>query len=116
MKEKKIQKEKPIQVAYIELLNGLKLPFIHLTNKASKRGVYNDCYDKPCLTDFPDLMFAFNGKIFMREFGIEGRNLACKSRQTEKMCWWALNGKVHTLTINNLEGMREDWKNIGLVK
>jgi len=107
--------EKTLQVDYINLLKKLELPFLHLTNKGSRSGVYHDSMGKPCLTDFPDLMFAFNGKMHFREFGIEGRHSDRKSRQLQKMKWWCENGGSTQLIITGEEGMRLDWIDLGLI-
>jgi hypothetical protein len=108
--------EKPLQKKYIDILNTLNLPFIHITNKASRCGVYHDSMGKPCITDFPDLMFSFGGKVYMREFGIEGRHSDRKARQLKIMQWWKLNGDVDIKIINNDDGLIGDCKEIGLIK
>ena len=106
--------EKPLQKEYIRLLNILKLPFVHINNRGQRSGVYRDSSGQPCTKNFPDLMFAYNGKVYQREFGIKGAHLDRKAKQMSKMEWWCVSGGVDILIINNRDGMKEDWRNIGL--
>jgi len=102
-------KELPLQHKYIELLESLGLPYLHIPNRA-----FGKFKTPGCLKDFPDLMFAYNGRVYQREFGVSGRHLERKQRQLAVMTDWASNGNVNILIINNEDGLKEDWKKIGL--
>ena len=108
--------EKPLQDAYIDLLNKLELPWLHIPNRAFSKNarVRYDSLGGPCTKSLPDIMFCFKGKMYFRELGIKGRHLDNKADQLFKMGWWASHCDGDVLIINNEDGMREDWEKIGL--
>ncbi len=110
----KISCEKPLQNDYIALLNIRELPFLHINNKGQKKGVYKDSLGEGCTTNFPDLLFPYNGKFHFREFGVEGRHKGRKSKQLFKAGWWARHGGATVLIINSRKSMEDDWKQLGL--
>lgn len=103
--------EKPLQDRYIELLQTLRVPYIHIPNRAFK-GKYTPL---KCLKDFPDLDFQFNGKRYMREFGIKGRNKDRKILQFEKMLEYEKRG-ADIKIIETENELKADWLLIGLIK
>lgn len=107
--------EKPLQQAYISLLNRLELPFLHLTNAGLKRGTYHDCLGESCVKHLPDLIFPFNGRMYFRELGVEGRHKDRKAKQLFKAGWWAKHCNGDVKIITNEEAMMADWKEIGLI-
>jgi hypothetical protein len=64
---------------------------------------------KSCLTSFPDVIFLYKGKFYMREFGIPGRHMDRKEKQEVEMMKWQKNNsvpveKAKELTPAELEG------------
>lgn len=111
-----MDKEKPLQDLYIDLLNQLELPWLHIPNRAFSKNarIRYDSLGKPCVKSLPDLIFCFKGKMYFRELGIKGRHLDNKTDQIFKSKWWCSHCNGSFLIINNEEGLRADWEKIGL--
>jgi len=99
--------EKPIQQLYIDILNSLGAPYIHINSKGGK-------YQKK---DFPDLLFFYKG-IHLREYGVKGRHSKRKERQLEFMrrCKESSNSKdVSYKLIFTENAAKEDLKEMGII-
>jgi hypothetical protein len=90
----KTEIEKQYQRTLIDLLNKLGVKYIHIPNQIFKaRGLYKSVKH---LKSFPDILFCYNKKTYMIEFGIkEGKTVRHKKRkeeQAEYMKAWECQG------------------------
>lgn len=101
--------EKPIQDLYIRLLDIKDIPWLHIPSRA-----FSTRYRTPHnLKFFPDLLFYFNGQLFLRELGVEGRHKWRKGRQLEVMQKWKKNGADIAVILSE-EAALKDMAAIGL--
>ena len=93
----------------VGILKARGLKYIHLPNRLFKKNYNNAEYKS-----FPDLMFCWQNKTYMREYGIPGRNKDRKQAQWEYMYHWSLEG-VDIKIIWSQEYLMKDFKQIGLI-
>ena len=58
---------------------------------------------------FPDLQFCYGGKVYMREFGENGKHSDRKEKQARRMQHWKENGNCDVLTVYDMETAKKDW-------
>ena len=108
--------EKPFQDYYIQILQKYSIDFVRIPNQAAhgkfasskSTAVFEEKGDQSCIKNFPDLMFCFQGKVYMREFGVKGAHNARKVKQARRMDHWHVNGGIDARTIFSMEEARED--------
>ena len=113
--------EKSFQDWYIYILKIKKIDFFRLNNSTfvKKTNNYNTkaVFEEGARCDkfWPDIEFCFNGKVFMREFGIAGKNKERKRKQGLRMEYWGKNGNVDTKFLMNHFECECDLANIGVL-
>lgn len=114
--------EKEIQDYYLKMCQKYCIDFLRLKNQGFKGkmassksyGVFKE--GSPNDKYFPDMIFVFMGKVFMREFsmrdGKEYKNPERKKKQWERMKHWQDNGHCDILIVDSLELAEKDWQAI----
>ncbi len=103
---------------YIKTFQRLRMDFEHFKNKGLGSGNYfTHAYDEPrsCVKYKPDLEFPFRGKVYQRECGLPGSNMARKAKQNERMKYWHKHGNVDILIVTSTQGAIDDLKRIGIL-
>jgi hypothetical protein len=88
---------------YVAYLVALDIPRFHIPNSA-----FTNRFAGAWGKSFPDIMFAYNGKVYMREFGIKGRHKGRKKLQKEFMERWAEHGNVDIKLLYDWTVAEED--------
>ena len=106
--------EKSEMQSYAEsILNQHKIRNIHVPNRA-----FGNKYRTPeNLKQLPDLIFTYNNKLYMREFGLKGQHLDRKEKQLQVMLEWQKQapGITDIRLIWSRAELEEDFKKIGLL-
>lgn len=99
--------EKEIFNYYTTILDIRHIEYYHVNGMARK---YQKRY-------FMDLLFTYNNKIYLREFGLKGAHTDRKAKQMEYMRKWHDQAPDITsiMIILSMEGAIEDLKGIGLL-
>jgi hypothetical protein len=80
--------EKPIQDLYTQILDAANIEYIHIGNR-----MFKNKYRTPLnLKYFADLLFLYEGVLYLRECGIKNRHKDQKEKQMEKMLRWSQQG------------------------
>lgn len=107
--------EKEIQDYYISMLQKYSIDFLRLKNNGQKGkskgaysyGAFREGHDNNKY--FPDVIFCFNGKVYLREFGERGKNSDRKQKQEIRMFVWRDNGNCDILTVYDMDTACKDW-------
>lgn len=93
---------------YTNILDIRHIVWYHVNSRAKK-------YQKK---NFPDLLFTYERKIYLREFGLKGAHIDRKSKQMEYMRKWHAQAPDITsiMIILSMDGAVNDLKGIGLIK
>lgn len=108
--------EKEIQDYYISQIKKNRIDFLRVKNNGQKgksRGHHsNAIFDPPEDNNkyFPDILFCYNGKSYMREFGEAGRHKERKYKQALRMNHWKENGGMDVLTVYDMQTAIMDWQ------
>lgn len=107
--------EKDIQKYFIAELKKNNVPYFHIDDC-----VYMACRRKHVsalsIKYFPDILMAYNKKIWMVEFGIKGRHLERKEKQKDYMLNWHNYGDVGWRIIQSVDGADFFLKELGIKK
>jgi len=97
--------EKELQDHLIKRLQKNGLPYIHIPNRAFSKNMKTP----NCLKYFPDVQFAYNGNMYMVEFGIMTggtiRHKERKAKQYQMAHEWVVNGGVYFEVITDFDGL-----------
>jgi len=96
----------------IRILEAHDIEYIHLPNRMFGK------YKTPLkLKTLPDLIFTYNNKFYMREFGIHGRHEDRKREQWERMQKWKRQADSNTdiAMIWSRAELEDDFRRIGLL-
>ena len=112
--------EKIWQDYQIDILKKYSIDFVRIPNQAASgkfastksSAVFTDPKDQSCIKNFPDVMFCFGGKVYMREYGVMGRHNERKNKQYKRMHHWKENGNADIKIIFGLDEAKEDMKSI----
>lgn len=63
-----------------------------------------------CDKYFADVMFCFQGRCYLREFGVPGANKDRKAKQLERLYHWTTQGGCDTLIVTDMQLAIDDWK------
>ncbi len=112
--------EKEIFYDFINsLFQKLSIPYIHIKNSSFAGTRYRKPNPENVMmgdvNGHPDYTFCFNEKLYLREYGIEGKNLDQKGKQLERMRLWAKQGADIKLIFSE-EAMMADFRYIGILK
>ena len=106
---KEVTEKKELHDYAVGILNKRQIPYIHIPNR-----IFKGKYGKSNLKYFPDIMFAYNGRVFQREFGLPKRHTERKEKQLLLMRQWEANG-VDIKIIYSRDKLEDDFKNIGVM-
>lgn len=106
--------EQKIQEVYIKFLQKNRIDFIRIGNSNFKNkrkaalsyGVFEN--GEPCDKYVSDVLFAFNSKVYWREFGEKGSNTDRKEKQRLRGEHWELFGACDYKQILTLEETEKD--------
>lgn len=101
--------ENDIQEFYINILEQKGIPYIHIPNR-----VFGKYRTPKYLKSFPDLLFYYADKLYLRELGIPGRNKETKKEQYKQMKKWAAQG-ASILIVLSIDGAKKDLEGMGIL-
>ena len=104
-----LEKTELLDVCRAEL-NKRGIPFIHIPNSIFIRATWSVIN---MFRYFPDILFLYEGKVYMREFGIGNRNKQPKMKQWSFMQTWIRSGADGKIITTQGELLR-DFQEIGI--